>query len=108
MLTYSSLASGFLTGKYRSKADLGKSPRGVRAESRLNERGTRILASLDLVASRVGSSPATVALAWLIARPTVTAPIASVTSTDQLDQLVRATSLILDAESMKILETASA
>jgi aryl-alcohol dehydrogenase-like predicted oxidoreductase len=108
VLTYYSLAAGFLSGKYRSKDDLGKSPRGRRAEARLNERGFRILAALDEVASRLGSFPATVALAWVMARQTVTAPIASATSLGQLDQLLRAADLHLDPESMRVLDEASA
>ena len=108
VLTYSSLASGFLTGKYRSKADLGKSPRGARAEARLNERGFRILGALDMVAARHGTSVASVALAWLIGRPGVTAPIASATSIEQLEQLLAAPSLHLDAESMRLLDATSA
>jgi aryl-alcohol dehydrogenase-like predicted oxidoreductase len=108
VLTYYSLAAGFLTGKYRSKEDLVKSPRGRRVEPRLNERGFRVLAALDEVAARLESFPATVALAWLMARPTVTAPIASATSLGQLDQLLRAADLHLDAESMRLLDEASA
>ena len=108
VLTYYSLAAGFLTGKYRSKDDLGKSPRGRRAEPRLSERGFRILAALDDVATRLDSSPATVALAWLMARPSVTAPIASATSLDQLNQLLRAADLHLDAEALRLLDMASA
>lgn len=107
VITYSSLASGFLTGKYRSPADLAKSPRGARAGARLTERGLRILAALDGVAGRIDSSPATVALAWLMARPTVTAPIVSATSLDQLDHILDATSLNLDRASMRFLEDAS-
>jgi aryl-alcohol dehydrogenase-like predicted oxidoreductase len=108
VLTYYSLAAGFLTGKYRSRGDLGKSPRGRRVEPRLGERGFRILAALDEVAARLDSFPATVALAWLMARPVVTAPIASATSLDQLNQLLRAADLHLDAEAMRLLDEASA
>ena len=108
VLTYSSLASGFLTGKYRTGADVGKSPRGARAVSRLNDRGLRILTALDEVASNLDSSPATVALAWLMARPSVTAPIASATSLEQLDQLLRVGELPLDADSLRRLDVASA
>jgi aryl-alcohol dehydrogenase-like predicted oxidoreductase len=108
VLTYASLASGFLTGKYRSKADIGKSPRGARAEARLDERGLRILRALDDVATRLDTVPATVALAWLIARPSVTAPIASATSEAQLHELLRATSLRLDSEAIRQLDQASA
>ena len=108
VLTYSTLAAGFLTGKYRSKADIGKSPRGARAEARLNDRGYRILAALDQVAERLASSPAAVALAWSMARPSVTAPIASARSVAQLEQLLTATSLHLNQDSMQLLEAASA
>jgi aryl-alcohol dehydrogenase-like predicted oxidoreductase len=108
VITYSSLASGFLTGKYRSKADLGKSPRGARAEARLTDRGRRILDALDEVATETGSKPATVALAWLIARPSVTATIASATSLDQLDELIAATRLRLPNAAMERLDRASA
>ena len=108
VLTYSSLASGFLSGKYRSKADLAKSPRGARAGSRLTERGFRILAALDEVAARFGVAPATVAVAWLMSRPAVTAPIASATSVEQLQELLRAASLHLDAAALSALERASA
>ena len=108
VLAYAALASGFLTGKYRSRADLGKSPRGARAESRLTDRGMRILKALDDVGSRLGAAPATVALAWLISRPAITAPIASATSLDQLGELLRAASLKLDADSARQLDQASA
>lgn len=104
VIPYYALASGFLTGKYRSKDDLAKSPRGKRAEVRLNERGFRILAALDEVAARVDSSPATVALAWLIEHPHITAPIASATSLEQLSELTRAASLHLDTESRQLLD----
>lgn len=107
VLPYSSLASGFLTGKYRSPEDSGKSPRGGGAVKRLDERGRRVLAALDAVATRLDVRPATVALAWLIARPTVTAPIASVTSLDQLRDLVSAASLTLDAAAVSELDRAS-
>jgi len=108
VLTYYSLAAGFLTGKYRSRDDLGKSPRGRRIEPRLSDRGFRILAALDEVAARMNSAPATVALAWLMARPSVTAPIASATSLDQLHQILRAVDLHLDAEALRLLDRASA
>lgn len=108
VLAYAALASGFLTGKYRSQEDLGKSPRGARAESRLTDRGIRILKALDDVAGRLGAAPATVALAWLIAQPDVTAPIASATSLEQLNELLRAASLRLDADSIRELDEASA
>ena len=108
VLTYSSLASGFLTGKYRGPDDLGKSPRGARAAARLTERGHRILGALDDVARRTASSPTSVALAWLIARPGITAPIASARSTDQLKELLLGASLNLSASDITELDRASA
>ncbi len=107
VITYFSLAKGFLSGKYRSEADLGKSPRGKGVKGYLDARGFRILGALDTVAARHGARPAEVALAWLMARPGVTAPIASATSLEQLDSLIRAASLTLNAEDMAALETAS-
>lgn len=109
VIGFYSLASGFLSGKYRSEADLGKSAaRGGRVKSYLNPRGLAILAALDSVAERHASSPASVALAWLIARPSVTAPIASATSLSQLDALVAATRLQLASEDIALLDQASA
>jgi len=108
VVPYYALASGFLTGKYRSAADFGKSPRGGGARSKLNERGLRILAALDEVSARAGSKPASVALAWLMARPGITAPIASATNLDQLEELIAATRLKLDAKAIKALDAASA
>jgi aryl-alcohol dehydrogenase-like predicted oxidoreductase len=109
VINFFALASGFLTGKYRSKADEGKSQRGDRIVERyLNPRGFRILAALDQVAGKHGSSPAQVSLAWLIARPSITAPIVSATSLPQLDELVSATKLTLDADDIQALNDASA
>ncbi|MGE5321387.1 MAG: aldo/keto reductase [Actinomycetota bacterium] len=108
VIPYFSLASGFLTGKYHTKADLEKSPRGKFVQKYLNERGLRIVASLEHMAAEVGSTPARVALAWLIARPSVTAPIASATTMQQLTELVEATRLKLDAGVISLLEEASA
>ncbi len=108
VIPYYSLASGFLTGKYRSEADFGKSPRGVRMKSYLNERGLRILKGLDEIAARTRSKPGQVALAWLMARPSITAPIASATNMAQLEDLVGSTRLNLDKEAIKQLDTASA
>jgi aryl-alcohol dehydrogenase-like predicted oxidoreductase len=107
VISYFSLASGFLTGKYRSEDDLSKSPRGRRTKQYLNERGFRILGALDQVASQLESTPARVALAWLIARPSITAPIASATSLEQLDELIEATRLELDPSSIELLNEAS-
>jgi aryl-alcohol dehydrogenase-like predicted oxidoreductase len=108
VITYFSLAAGFLSGKYRSKADFAKSQRGPGMEKYLNPRGIRILDTLDTVALRYGVTPAQVALAWLIARPGVTAPIASATSTEQLEELMAATRLNLDADAMQALDRGSA
>jgi aryl-alcohol dehydrogenase (NADP+) len=108
VVTYFSLARGFLSGKYRSLDDLGKSKRGGAVESYLNKRGNRILAALDAVSDRHATTPATVALAWLISRPSVTAPIASATSLDQLEALVAATQLTLDSDDLAELDEASA
>jgi aryl-alcohol dehydrogenase-like predicted oxidoreductase len=107
VIPYFSLASGFLTGKYRSEADAGKSARGGKAAAMLDTRGLAILAALDEVAARTRSTPAAVALAWLMARPGLTAPIASATSLAQLDELIAAPRLKLDADSVKLLDTAS-
>ena len=104
---YYALASGFLTGKYRSEADLNKSQRGGGIKSFLNERGFKILEALDQVAERQGSQPASVAIAWLIARPSVTAPIASVTSIEQLKDLEHAANLKFNAEDIQLLDEAS-
>jgi aryl-alcohol dehydrogenase-like predicted oxidoreductase len=108
VIPYYSLASGFLTGKYRSEADFGKSPRGGGVRGMLNERGMRILAALDDVAERTKSTSASVALAWLMARPSITAPIASATTLDQLEELIAATRMKLDADAIKLLDAASA
>jgi aryl-alcohol dehydrogenase-like predicted oxidoreductase len=108
VINYYSLASGFLTGKYRSEADLGKSARGKDIKKYLNERGFRILKALDQVASQYDSNPTRVALAWLIARPSITAPIASATSVGQLNDLIEATNLELDQPAIELLNQASA
>jgi aryl-alcohol dehydrogenase-like predicted oxidoreductase len=107
VITYYSLASGFLSGKYRSAGDLGKSARGGRVEKYLNPRGMRVLAALDKVAAETGAKPAEVALAWLIAQRGVTAPIASATSVEQVDSLVRSVSLALSAQQLALLDQAS-
>ncbi|HZI47910.1 MAG TPA: aldo/keto reductase [Pyrinomonadaceae bacterium] len=108
VIPYFSLAAGFLTGKYRSEDDLAQSARGGTVKKYLNERGLRILNALDQVASKCKSTPARVALAWLIARPSITAPIASATSLAQLKDLFEATRLQLDHESIELLNQASA
>lgn len=108
VIPYYSLAAGFLTGKYRSESDLGKSPRGAGVKKYLDEKGLGILAALDKVAKAHESTPGKVALAWLIARPSITAPIASATSLEQLRDLVDATTLELDPASIEALNQASA
>jgi aryl-alcohol dehydrogenase-like predicted oxidoreductase len=108
VICYYSLASGFLTGKYRSQQDLSKSVRGAGVAKYMNERGFRILAALDEVAKQHASRPARVALAWLIARPSITAPIASATTVEQLDELIEAAKLQLDHASIERLNLASA
>jgi aryl-alcohol dehydrogenase-like predicted oxidoreductase len=106
---YYSLASGFLTGKYRSEADLGKSKaRGGAAARHLNGHGLRVLAALDDVAKRHDATPAQVALAWLIARPGITAPIASATSVEQVEELSGAVRLKLSPDDVRVLDSASA
>ncbi|MDR3516101.1 MAG: aldo/keto reductase [Azospirillaceae bacterium] len=108
VITYYSLAAGFLTGKYRSVADLGQSPRGARAQAYLTPRGFGILHALDAVAERYGATVAQIALAWLIARPAVTAPIVSATRLSQLEDLIDATRIHLDRDAIAQLDAASA
>jgi len=108
VISYFSLAKGFLTGKYRNEADLTKSVRGQGVKAYLNERGFRILAALDQIAKDKDSTQARVALAWLIARPSVTAPIASATNLGQLTDLIEATKLELDRPAIETLNLASA
>ena len=109
VINFYSLAAGFLTGKYRTKDDLSQSPRGAGiAKQYLNERGRRILAALDQVAELYDSTPTRVSLAWLIARPSITAPIASATSLAQLNDLIAATKLELDQAAIELLDQASA
>jgi aryl-alcohol dehydrogenase-like predicted oxidoreductase len=107
VISYFSQAKGFLTGKYRSERDLSKSPRGGGVKQYLDDRGFRILAALDQVAKERNSTPGRVALAWLIARPSVTAPISSATNLEQLNDLVEATKLELDHPSIELLNRAS-
>jgi aryl-alcohol dehydrogenase-like predicted oxidoreductase len=108
VINFYGLASGFLTGKYRSKNDLGKSLRGANVGKYLTERNLAILATLDTVAETVGATTAQVALAWQIARPSITAPIASATSIAQLDGLVAAARRKLDAATIAAIDRASA
>ena len=108
IIPYYSLASGFLTGKYRTEADLAQSPRGGGVRKYMNPRGLRILDALDQVSQRHGTQPAVVALAWLIAREGVTAPIASATSVDQLKNFSAAAELQLGEGDRTLLDQASA
>ena len=103
IISYYALASGFLTGKYRTEADLTKSVRGKGIGKYLDPRGLNILAKLDVVAAKYAVSPARVALAWLLTRPALVAPIASATSTEQLKDLLKSTELRLDTESLDLL-----
>ena len=107
VITYYGLASGFLTGKYRSRADLGKSPRGGGVARYFDDRGFRILAALDDVGAVHAAQPAEVALAWLMQREGVTAPIASATSREQLASLVHAAELHLSPDDVARLDVAS-
>lgn len=107
VIPYYGLASGFLTGKYRTKADLAQSARGPAVEKYLDERGMRILAALDEVARELHAKPAQVALAWLMARPAISAPIASATTLAQLRELMAAADLALGARAMERLDRAS-
>ena len=108
VIPYFSLASGFLTGKYRSEADLEQKPRAQFVKKYLNERGFRILAALHRVAEKYGSTPTKLSLAWLLARSSITAPIVSATSLEQLNDLIDATTLTLDDSSIQELNDASA
>jgi aryl-alcohol dehydrogenase-like predicted oxidoreductase len=109
VITYYSLAGGFLTGKYRSAEDAVKNPaRGGKVNRYFGTRGLRILAALDQVAARHNATPAQVSLAWLIARPAITAPIASATSLAQLNEILQAPRLDLTSEDMAALIEAGA
>ena len=108
VITYYSLASGFLSGKYRSEADLHQSKRGAGIKKYLNERGERILQALDKAAQDYDSTPAAVALAWVMARTGITAPIASATSVKQLQELAQSVRLTLSPSVIDELTEASA
>lgn len=107
VISYSSLASGFLTGKYRSEADLSKSQRGKGVSKYLNDRGFKILKALDEVSHQLSTTPAAVSLAWLMNRPGITAPIASATNLEQLKDIVKATELELNTDYVHQLNEAS-
>ena len=106
ILPYFSLAAGFLSGKYRSEADFGKSPRGARMEKYLNPKGFRILAALDQVSKANDATPAEVSLAWLVAQPGVSAPIASATSVEQVKSLAKGVRLKLSDADIETLTAA--
>ncbi|KEA04929.1 alcohol dehydrogenase [Agrobacterium sp. 13-626] len=106
VITYFSLAAGFLTGKYRTKADTEGRARENRVTAYLDDKGLRILAALDKVSDETGSKPAEVALAWLLRKRGVTAPIASATSLGQLDALINSAKLKLSDEAMALLDKA--
>ncbi len=108
VINYFSLASGFLTGKYRTEADFTKSARGGGVKKYLDEKGLKILAALDKVAAELNTTPASVAIAWLIARPSITSPIASATNLGQLKALIDAAELDLSKEAIDLLDAASA
>jgi aryl-alcohol dehydrogenase-like predicted oxidoreductase len=108
VITYFSLAAGFLSGKYRSEADLAGRERSKTVKKYLKDRGFKILHALDRVAKDYGVTPAQVALAWVMARPSVTAPIASATNLEQLDGLIKATELQLSEDAVRVLDEASA
>ncbi len=108
VIPYFALAAGFLTGKYRTEADLAQSARGARAKNYLNERGLRIVAALEAVAAGLGATPGQVAVAWAMAQPGITAPIASGRTVEQVEELMRAAFLELDGAAMSALSAASA
>jgi aryl-alcohol dehydrogenase-like predicted oxidoreductase len=106
VIPYFSLAAGYLTGKYRSEGDFDKSPRGARMSRYMNEKGERILAALDKVAANTGATPAEVSLAWLVAQPGITAPIASATSLEQVKSLAKGVRLELSEGDLRMLTEA--
>jgi aryl-alcohol dehydrogenase-like predicted oxidoreductase len=108
VISYYSLASGFLSAKYHSAEEAANAPRGLKLKGYFDERGMRILRALRELAAELGTKPATIALAWLMARPSVTAPIASATTVAQLKELAAATRLELPAEAIERLNEASA
>jgi aryl-alcohol dehydrogenase-like predicted oxidoreductase len=108
VINYFPLAGGFLTGKYRSEKDVAGKARARNVTKHLNERGFKILAALDQVAKKYNATPARISLAWLLARPSITAPIVSATNLEQLNDLVSSVDLALDRESVEFLNKASA
>lgn len=108
VLSYYSLASGFLTGKYRSTDDLSKSQRGGGVKKYLDEKGIRVLEALDKISEKHDTTQASISLAWLMARPTITSPIVSVTSLKQMESIIKAPQLKLEKEDMDLLNSVSA
>jgi aryl-alcohol dehydrogenase-like predicted oxidoreductase len=108
VINYFPLAAGFLSGKYRSESDVANSPRARFVKKYLNERGFKILEALDEVAKKYNATPARVSLAWLLARPSITAPIVSATNLKQLNDLIASVELILDSSSIELLNQTSA
>jgi aryl-alcohol dehydrogenase-like predicted oxidoreductase len=108
VINYFPLASGFLSGKYRSERDIEQRPRARMLKKYVNERGFKILAALDQVAKKYNATPARVSLAWLLARPSITAPIVSATSIEQLNDLIASVELKLDRASIELLNQESA
>jgi aryl-alcohol dehydrogenase-like predicted oxidoreductase len=108
VINYFPLAGGFLTGKYRSESDAAGKPRARMVTKYLNERGFRIVDALDKVAKKYHATPARISLAWLLARPSITAPIVSATNLEQLKDLISSVELVLDGESIEFLNQASA
>ncbi len=107
VIPYYSLASGFLSGKYRSQSDTSGRARGSRVEKYMNDAGFRVLDALDAVGKRYNARPAQVALAWMMARPSITAPIASATNLDQLQELMQSAELSLDQDAITQIDQAS-
>ncbi len=108
LIPFYGLASGYLTGKYRTEADKAKSVRGGRMDKYMQGKGPAVLAALDAVSARLGATPAQVALAWIMTKPAIAAPIASATSAAQLNELMGALSLSLSGEDIAALDRASA
>jgi len=108
VINYFPLAAGFLSGKYRSESDTAGKPRAGMVKKYLNERGLKILSALDTVAKKYNATPARVSLAWLLARPGISAPIVSATNLDQLKDLIPSVELKLDQPSVELLNQASA
>jgi aryl-alcohol dehydrogenase-like predicted oxidoreductase len=108
VISYYALAAGFLTGKYRSKEDTEGSSRAYRVGDYLNDKGFRILAALDEIAVETDAAPASIALAWLMRKPALTAPIASATKLSQLETMIAAADLSLSDDQMKLLDEAGA